>query len=136
LYVIPLEKPEYTEHIKNIFDSVYWKLNNHLKDCENEECILERLAALKDKRVACLEGHIVTPNQIAENLIGNCSPYLYKMSRSLQNYKALWRHRLFSFQYTLSKIFFICSVYSGFSLPRISSCVSASSIVTFFTSIT
>jgi hypothetical protein len=36
----------------------------------------------------------------------------------------------------LSKIFFICSVYSGFSRPRISSCVSASSIFTFFTSIT
>jgi hypothetical protein len=52
---------------------VYWKLNNHLKDCKIEECILERLMALKDKRVACLERHIVTPDQIAENLMGNCS---------------------------------------------------------------
>jgi hypothetical protein len=44
--------------------------------------------------------------------------------------------RLFSFKYTLSKIFFICSVYSRLSLPRISSCASASSTVTSFTSIT
>jgi hypothetical protein len=46
LEILGREKPEYTEHIKKIFDHVYWKLNNHLKDCEIEECILERLTAL------------------------------------------------------------------------------------------
>jgi hypothetical protein len=29
LEILGREKPEYTEHIKKIFDSVYWKLNNH-----------------------------------------------------------------------------------------------------------
>jgi hypothetical protein len=101
------EKPEYTEHIKNIFDSVYWKLNNHLKDCENEECILERLAALKDKRVACLEGHIVTPNQIAENLIGNCSPYLYKMSNLLNDCLVSSTHCQKYFLYVLCTLAFL-----------------------------
>jgi hypothetical protein len=65
LEILGREKPEYTEHIKKIFDSVYWKLNNHLKDCKIEECILERLMALKDKRVACLERHIVVHPQFS-----------------------------------------------------------------------
>jgi hypothetical protein len=34
LEILGRESLEYTEHIKKIFDSVYLKLNNHLKDCE------------------------------------------------------------------------------------------------------
>jgi hypothetical protein len=62
--------------------------------------------ALKDKRVACLERHIVTPDQIAENLMGNCSPYLYKMAGSLQKYKALWRHMEIPISFNAEKFIF------------------------------
>lgn len=67
---------------------------------ENRD-IEERPIALRDQYVICLSSKIVKPNQVSENIVGDCSPYLYKIV--LTENETLWERMKINKRFDSSK---------------------------------
>ncbi|CAC5408780.1 unnamed protein product [Mytilus coruscus] len=81
---------QFSVNLKEICASLYSKLNSLLPENGSHQKSVERFKAIQYKKVVCLKSEVMKPDQLAYNLKGDCSPYLYKVNSN--DYSRLWRN--------------------------------------------
>ncbi|VDI08009.1 Hypothetical predicted protein [Mytilus galloprovincialis] len=90
LEILGEEDFEFSVNLKQICASMYSKLDSLLPENGPHQQTVERFKALQLKKVVCLKSEVIKPDQLAYNLKGDCSPYLYKVDSN--EYPRLWRN--------------------------------------------
>ncbi|XP_052102786.1 sacsin-like [Mytilus californianus] len=90
LEILGKENFEFSANLKEICASLYNKLNSLLPENGPYQQTAERFKAIQFKKVVCLKSVVMKPDQLAYNLKGDCSPYLYKVNSN--EYPRLWRN--------------------------------------------